>query len=174
MKAFDQARENLLPKIGASTYTISRDAIVDTAARRQHADRQSHPANAGRVVRFSRFQSRVSMSETNTPMSNTGSTAFVLPDGVSGLGPVLDTNFIGSLSLLTGTLPAQYGLRTAGVLDITSRSFRHAGRRCQPLWRQPRRRLRRASITAAASAIREYFVTRARQLERSRDRKSDA
>ena len=47
----------------------------------------------------------------------------VLPEGVSGLGPVIDTNFVGSLSLLTGTLPAQYGLRTAGVLDITSRSF---------------------------------------------------
>ncbi len=27
------------------------------------------------------------------------------------------------MSLLTGALPAQYGLRTAGVLDITSRSF---------------------------------------------------
>ena len=27
------------------------------------------------------------------------------------------------MSLLTGTLPAQYGLRTAGVLDITSRAF---------------------------------------------------
>jgi hypothetical protein len=46
-----------------------------------------------------------------------------IPEGVSGLGPVIDTNFIGSISLLTGTLPAQYGLRTAGVLDITSRSF---------------------------------------------------
>ena len=51
----------------------------------------------------------------------------VLPEGVSGLGPVLDTNFIGSLSLLTGTLPAQYGLRTAGVLDITSRAFSTPG-----------------------------------------------
>ena len=52
----------------------------------------------------------------------------MIPEGVSGLGPVIDTNFIGSLSLLTGTLPAQYGLRTAGVLDITSRSVRHAKR----------------------------------------------
>jgi outer membrane receptor protein involved in Fe transport len=51
----------------------------------------------------------------------------VLPEGVSGLGPVIDTNFIGSLSLLTGTLPAQYGLRTAGVLDITSRAFSTPG-----------------------------------------------
>ena len=40
---------------------------------------------------------------------------------------MLDTNFIGSMSLLTGTLPAQYGLRTAGVLDITSRSFAAPG-----------------------------------------------
>ncbi len=31
------------------------------------------------------------------------------------------------MSLLTGTLPAQYGLRTAGVLDITSRSFAAPG-----------------------------------------------
>jgi outer membrane receptor protein involved in Fe transport len=50
-----------------------------------------------------------------------------IPEGVSGLGPFLDTNFIGSLTLLTGTLPAQYGLRTAGVLDITSRSFATPG-----------------------------------------------
>jgi outer membrane receptor protein involved in Fe transport len=51
----------------------------------------------------------------------------VLPEGVSGLGPVIDTNFIGSLSLLTGTLPAQYGGRTAGILDITSRTFSTPG-----------------------------------------------
>ncbi len=61
----------------------------------------------------------------------------VVPEGVSGLGPFLDTNFIGSMSLLTGALPAEYGLRTAGVLDITSRAFAAPGRRSQPLWRQP-------------------------------------
>ena len=46
----------------------------------------------------------------------------LLPEGVSGLGPVLETGFIGNLNLLTGTLPAQYGLRTAGVVDLTARS----------------------------------------------------
>ena len=51
----------------------------------------------------------------------------VVPEGVSGLGPFLDTNFIGSMSLLTGALPAEYGLRTAGVLDITSRAFAAPG-----------------------------------------------
>ena len=51
----------------------------------------------------------------------------MVPEGVSGLGPFLDTNFIGSMSLLTGALPAEYGLRTAGVLDITSRAFAAPG-----------------------------------------------
>jgi outer membrane receptor protein involved in Fe transport len=45
-----------------------------------------------------------------------------LPDGVSALGPVLETGFIGNLNLLDGALPAQYGLRTAGVVDITAKS----------------------------------------------------
>src|SRR5271167_2788296 len=31
------------------------------------------------------------------------------------------------MSLLTGALPAEYGLRTAGVLDITSRAFAEPG-----------------------------------------------
>src|SRR6202007_2213954 len=31
------------------------------------------------------------------------------------------TNFIGSVSLVTGALPAEYGLRTTGLVDITTR-----------------------------------------------------
>jgi hypothetical protein len=46
----------------------------------------------------------------------------LLPEGVSSLGPVLETGFIGNLNLLDGALPAQYGLRTAGVVDLTTRS----------------------------------------------------
>ena len=61
------------------------------------------------------------------PTSHYRINGIIIPEGVSSLGPVLDTNFIGSLALLTGTLPAQYGLRTAGVLDITARSFATPG-----------------------------------------------
>ena len=45
----------------------------------------------------------------------------MLPEGVQGFGQVLESSFIGRMALLTGTLPAQYGLRTAGVLDINTR-----------------------------------------------------
>ncbi len=37
----------------------------------------------------------------------------LLPDGVSGLGQVLETSFIGNIALITGALPAQYGLSTS-------------------------------------------------------------
>ena len=46
----------------------------------------------------------------------------MLPDGVSGFGTFLDTALIGNVSLITGALPPQYGLRTSGVLDIWTRS----------------------------------------------------
>jgi outer membrane receptor protein involved in Fe transport len=46
----------------------------------------------------------------------------MLPEGVSGFGQFVDSAFVGKLNLLTGALPAQYGLHTSGVIDITSRS----------------------------------------------------
>ena len=63
----------------------------------------------------------------------------MLPDGVGAFGQILDTGIVGSLALLTGALPAQYGLRTAGVLDIQTKSgCVQQFRQRQRLWRQPR------------------------------------
>jgi outer membrane receptor protein involved in Fe transport len=45
----------------------------------------------------------------------------MLPDGVGGLGSILETGFIGNLTLLTGAMPAEFGLRTAAVADIQTR-----------------------------------------------------
>jgi outer membrane receptor protein involved in Fe transport len=122
MQVMDQSRENLLPKIGATSYTLNRQAIealpqgantpIDKAILQMPGvSYDSAVSNPDFHVRneYANVQYRIN--------------GIVLPEGVSGLGPVLDTNFVGSLSLLTGTLPAQYGLRTAGVLDLTSRNF---------------------------------------------------
>jgi hypothetical protein len=122
MGALDESRENLLPKLGATTYTINREAITSlpqgdntpidkVILQMPGVSYDSAVANPDFHVRneYANVQYRIN--------------GVLLPEGVSGLGPVLASNFIGSMSLLTGTLPAQYGLRTAGVLDITSRSF---------------------------------------------------
>ncbi|NDU86507.1 MAG: TonB-dependent receptor [Ferrovum sp.] len=45
----------------------------------------------------------------------------ILPEGISGFGQALDTRFAQQVDLLTGSLPAQYGDRTAGVVEITTK-----------------------------------------------------
>ncbi|NOT16514.1 MAG: TonB-dependent receptor [Sulfuriferula sp.] len=42
----------------------------------------------------------------------------IIPESISGFGQSLDTRFAQSVNLLTGALPAEYGYRTAGVVDI--------------------------------------------------------
>jgi len=46
----------------------------------------------------------------------------ILPDGISLFGQTLPPRMISSLKLLTGSLPAEYGLRSAGIIDLTTRS----------------------------------------------------
>jgi outer membrane receptor protein involved in Fe transport len=122
MTGLDQARDNLLPKIGASTYTISRDTIEKLPqADNTPIDQvvlQLPGVSYDSAVANPSFHVRNEYGNVQTRING-----IVVPEGVSGLGPFLDTNFIGSMSLLTGALPAEYGLRTAGVLDITSRAF---------------------------------------------------
>jgi outer membrane receptor protein involved in Fe transport len=122
MQGFDQSRDHILTKLGASTDTIDRAAIVaGPQGDNTPIDKlvlQFPGVNYDSAVSNPSFHIRSEYNNQQTRING-----LVLPEGVSSLGPVIDTSFIGSISLLTGTLPAQYGLRTAGVLDITSRAF---------------------------------------------------
>ncbi|MDA8328070.1 MAG: TonB-dependent receptor [Betaproteobacteria bacterium] len=42
----------------------------------------------------------------------------LLPDSVSGFGQTLNSQLISNVNLLTGTLSAEYGFHTAGIVDI--------------------------------------------------------
>jgi outer membrane receptor protein involved in Fe transport len=44
-----------------------------------------------------------------------------LPEGISGFGQSIDTRLIEQVDFMTGALPAQFGLRTAGIVDIQTR-----------------------------------------------------
>jgi outer membrane receptor protein involved in Fe transport len=46
----------------------------------------------------------------------------ILPEGISVFGQSLDPRLISSMSVVTGALPAEYGLRTAGIIDITTKN----------------------------------------------------
>ena len=44
-----------------------------------------------------------------------------LPEGISGFGQSIDTRFIDQVDFITGALPAQYGIRSAGIVDIQTK-----------------------------------------------------
>lgn len=121
-QAFDTARDQiLLPKFGATEYTIDQQAIA-TLPQGQNTPIDKVLLQAPGVSYDSAISNpdfHVRNEYANVQYRING---IQLPDGVSALGSVLETSFIGNLNLLDGALPAQYGLRTAGVVDMTTKS----------------------------------------------------
>jgi outer membrane receptor protein involved in Fe transport len=118
----DESRDrDLLPKLGATTYDIDQQA-VETLPQGKNTPIDKVLLQAPGVSYDSAISNpdfHVRNEYANVQYRING---IQLPDGVSALGPVLETGFIGNLNLLDGTLPAQYGLRTAGVVDITTKA----------------------------------------------------
>ena len=118
---FDQRRDNvLLPKNGTTNYELTQRDIENLP--------QGNAAQLSDIVLQFPGVYQDSTSSGDFHVRNEHANVqyringILLPDGVSGFSQLLETSFIGSIGLLTGALPAQYGLRTAGVLDITTKS----------------------------------------------------
>ncbi len=117
---FDAARSNLYTTIGTTSDTISHDSI--------EALPQGANAPVERVILQAPGVSQDSAASGLFHVRNDHANVqfridgVMLPDGVTGFGSFLDTDLIGSISLVTGALPAEYGLRSTGLLDITTRN----------------------------------------------------
>ncbi|PNS08240.1 TonB-dependent receptor [Solilutibacter silvestris] len=117
----DRARNQLSPSIGASQY------VMDAAAIDRLPLGDSTPVNqillqAPGVVQDSYGQLHVRGDHANLQYRING---VILPESISGFGQSLDPDIIEKVQLLTGALPAQYGYRTAGVVEITTESGAH-------------------------------------------------
>src|SRR5579862_1138418 len=116
----DEARDGLSPRFGASSFDLNRAAIeslpqgINTPIQKvliQAPGVSQDSAAAGDI--------HVRNEHGNVQYRING---ILLPDGVSGFSQIIETSFIGSMRLITGALPAQYGLHTSGIIDITSKS----------------------------------------------------
>jgi outer membrane receptor protein involved in Fe transport len=125
--SFDQARSNIYTTVGTNSDTLSHETI------------QNLPGGTNQPVE------KVILQLPGTTQDSAASGLFhvrndhanvqfringvMLPDGVTGFSTLLNSDLIGSLSLITGALPAEYGMRTTGVLDITTRNdiFNNSG-----------------------------------------------
>ena len=117
---FDVARDNLSPRFGASSFDMNR-AFIETLPQGTDAPINSVLLQAPGVAQDSAVNDDIHVrnEHANVQYRING---IILPDGISGFGHVLDTSFVGSLALITGALPAQFGLRTAGIVDIQTKS----------------------------------------------------
>jgi outer membrane receptor protein involved in Fe transport len=117
---FDVARDNLSPRFGASSFDMNR-AFIQTLPQGTDAPINSVLLQAPGVAQDSAVNGDIHVrnEHANVQYRING---IILPDGISGFGHVLDTSFVGSLALITGALPAQFGLRTAGIVDIQTKS----------------------------------------------------
>jgi outer membrane receptor protein involved in Fe transport len=117
---FDEARDNLSPRFGASSFDMNR-AFIETLPQGTDAPINSVLLQAPGVSQDSAVNGDIHVrnEHANVQYRINGIT---LPDGISGFGHVLDTNFVGSLAVITGALPAQFGFHTSGVVDIQTKS----------------------------------------------------
>ncbi|WP_128971238.1 TonB-dependent receptor plug domain-containing protein [Bradyrhizobium tropiciagri] len=120
-QTFDQRRDSvIMPKVGTTNYQLSQKDIENLP--------QGNAAQLSDIVLQFPGVYQDSTSSGDFHVRNEHANVqyringILLPDGVSGFSQLLETSFIGSIGLITGALPAQYGLRTAGVLDITTKS----------------------------------------------------
>jgi outer membrane receptor protein involved in Fe transport len=118
-KRLDAARNGLSPDTGSTIYRIDE---ADIAAMPLGA---STPLNqvilrAPGVVQDSYGGLHVRGDHANLQYRING---VVIPEAISGFGQSLDTRLASEVNLLTGALPAQYGYRTAGIVDITTKGI---------------------------------------------------
>ena len=114
----DAARQSIQPSLGASTYTVTNETIAALPGGSNQPLNQVVLQMPG-VVQDGLGQLHIRDDHNNIQYRLNG---VILPEGLSVFGQTLSPRLVGSMTLITGAMPAQYGLRTAGVLDITTKS----------------------------------------------------
>ena len=114
----DAARNGLSPDTGSSVYKFGQSDIAALPLG------EATPLNqvalqAPGVVQDSYGQLHVRGDHANVQYRVDG---VVIPEAISGFGQSLETRFANNIDVLTGALPAQYGYRTAAVIDIRTKA----------------------------------------------------
>ncbi len=114
----DTARNGIQTQLGASAYKITASDI----------ENQPGGANTllNQVVLQAPSVAQDSFGQLHIRGEHNGVqyrlNGVILPEGISVFGQTLDPRLISSMQLITGALPAEYGLRTAGIIDVTTKS----------------------------------------------------
>jgi outer membrane receptor for ferrienterochelin and colicins len=114
----DAARSSVQASLGASKYTID-NATIQAMPGGDNQELDQILLQMPGVVQDGFGQIHVRDDHDSLQYRINGT---ILPEGLAVFGQTLSPRLIESVSLLTGALPAQYGLLTAGIFDITTKS----------------------------------------------------
>jgi outer membrane receptor protein involved in Fe transport len=118
VKRLNEARTAIQTQTGASVYTIDQSAVQAMPGGDNTLLNQV-VLQAPEVAQDSFGQFHIRGEHNGLQYRVNG---VILPEGISVFGQSLDPRLISSMSLITGALPAEYGLRTAGIIDITTKN----------------------------------------------------
>ena len=112
------ARAAIQPQIGASVYTIDSQAIAAMPGG-DNTELNQVILQAPGVAQDSYGQLHIRGEHNGLQYRLNG---VILPEGLSVFGQALSPRLADKVQLITGALPAEYGLRTGGIIDITTKS----------------------------------------------------
>ncbi|MDB5449162.1 MAG: TonB-dependent receptor [Phenylobacterium sp.] len=120
----DAARSAIEPALGATSYSMP-EAFITNLPGGANTQLNQVVLQAPGVAQDSFGQLHVRGDHGNIQyrLNNV-----ILPEGLAVFGQTLSPRLASNIQLVTGALPAQYGLRTAGIINITTKSgFQNGG-----------------------------------------------
>ena len=114
----DKARNGLSPETGSSTYRFTQQSINQLPQSENTPFNQVLLQSPG-VAQDSLGQIHIRGEHANIQYRING---IELPEGLTGFGQALNPRFANTINLATGALPAQYGFRTSGIVDIHTKN----------------------------------------------------
>lgn len=117
-RRLDAAQEAIQPAVGASSYSVP-EAVVKALPGGDNASLSDVILQAPGVAQDSFGQLHIRGDHNGVQYRLNG---IILPEGLSSYGEVLSPRYARSIEMITGALPAQYGLRTAAIVNIATQS----------------------------------------------------
>ncbi len=117
-KKLARARSQIQTRIGATIYTLSSKAIESQPGGSEIPLNQTLLQAPG-ASQDSFGQIHLRNDHANIQYRIDG---VILPEGISFFGQSLTSRFASSIDVITGSLPAQFGLVTTGIVDIQTKS----------------------------------------------------
>ena len=113
-----EARNGIETQLGASTYTVTaKDIDNEPGGENTLLNQVILQAPGAAQDSFGQLHIRGEHNGLQYRLNG-----IIIPEGISVFGQTLDPRLADSVKLITGALPAEYGDRTAGIIDVQTKT----------------------------------------------------